>query len=404
MTDDIKELENPIKVIDNLEKLSDIFQNLDNILFDEKNYYNIQKMMIKSSFNFHIKNNESYRNYVETFNFDHTIEDFDINDIPLIPSSFFKKENIDVKSLPNEEIIKNCTSSGTLGNLSIVPRDEDTLLNFYSSISSVMSFIFDIERSGNHKVFILGPDTEEAGDLWFSYVLSSMALSFQTEYFERNGEFCFEEAYKKLNNAIQAGNEILIIGPPFRILELCEYIVKVNGNLALPGNSFVVSAGGWKNRQREAIPRQEYKSKVKSTFGIDLCAVRDSFNMVELNTVVNECEYHQKHVLPWMNVVARDPKTNEVLQDGEVGILAFYDSTSFSYPCFILSEDYGITYSDKCDCGRIGKRFEIVRRMNRIESRGCALKMATDKKVDRNSTRYYKSFFRDPSHYKDMID
>jgi len=383
-----------------MKDMTNIYQNLGQVLLDEKTYQDIQRDSIEKAFQFHVSNNINYKKYVESFNLEnHGGESFSLDKIPLIPSSFFKMQDMDLMSLPKDEIIKFCTSSGTQGNLSIVPRDEDTLLNFYSSIASAMP-IYDIERTGNHKVFILGPDTEEAGDLWFSYVLSSMSLSFQTEYLEKNGEFDFQKALKKISDAVENLNEILIIGPPFRILELCEYIKRVNGTLPLCANSYVISAGGWKNRQKEAIPRQKYQEIVKNTFEVDSAAVRDSFNMVELNTVLNECKYHQKHVLPWMDVVARDPKTNKMLPDGEVGILAFYDSSSYSYPCFILGEDYGLTRTGRCKCGWIGKRIEIVRRMNRIESRGCALKMAADKKVDRNSTRYYKSFFRNPSLFK----
>ena len=124
--------------------------------------------------------------------------------------------------------------------------------------------------------------------------------------------------------------------------------------------------------------------------------------MVELNSVVIECRCHQKHILPWMDVIAFDPKTNSPLYDGEEGILCFYDASSLSYPCFIMSEDYGKVYSQNCECGLVTKRFEITRRLNTVESRGCALKMAADiKHVDKNAnTRFFKSYYRNKDMFK----
>jgi long-chain-fatty-acid---luciferin-component ligase len=165
----------------------------------------------------------------------------------------------------------------------------------------------------------------------------------------------------------------------------------------LDDNSFVVSAGGWKQRQNEAISRDEYTRRVTGAFGIDAGRARDSYNMVELNSVLNECEFHEKHVVPWVDVQARDARTNQVIEDGELGCLAFYDGSALSYPCFVLAEDYGFVYSDKCRCGRIGKRVKVVRRLEGIESRGCALKMARDRSGPQDweqGERYFKSYFR----------
>jgi len=103
----------------------------------------------------------------------------------------------------------------------------------------------------------------------------------------------------------------------------------------------------------------------------------------------------------WVDVVVRDPKTNEALPDGQVGILSLYDGSALSYPCFILSEDYGVAESGRCGCGRHGKRVRVIRRMEGMEARGCALKMAaiTDETKSNVSNRFFKSFYRCPELY-----
>jgi long-chain-fatty-acid---luciferin-component ligase len=385
-----------------LSDLAYIMLNLDEILSDNLLYKEVQQNIIKTLFLYHLENNKGYQDYCTLYSQENMEKNFNLSSIPLIPSSFFKKRDINLTSVMKEDIIKQCTSSGTQGSISIVPRDEETLTNFLGSITSSTSCLFDLDKVGNHKAFVLGPTPEESGDLWFSYVLSSMALNFKTEYFENDGIFNINDVIINIQKAIEKDYEIVIVGPPFRIVELCNQLNKLKIPVCLNGRSFIISAGGWKDRQNKAISRENYANIVSNTFKIKQSFIRDSFNMVELNTVLNECEYHEKHVLPWVDVIARAPQNNKPLDDNQMGILSFYDASALSYPCFILSEDYGITISGKCKCGRHGKRIKIIKRMNRIESRGCALKMgAFDKKqkMSHHSKRYFKSFFRDPALY-----
>ena len=236
-------------LIDNMD-MTKLFQNLDTIMYDKEKCEKLQNDIIKESFYYHYRNNPGYQKYVDRIDEDITRKNIQSKDIPLLPSSLFKREQ-DLLSVSEDKIIKYCTSSGTLGSLSIVPRDEDTLMNFYSSISASISLYLGIDREGNHKVFVLGPDTEEAGDLWFSYVLSSMSLNFQANYLEKDNVFNLEDAYTKISEAANKGNELVIIGPPFRIIELCNYINENNLSVKLNSDSFVISAGGWKSRQKD---------------------------------------------------------------------------------------------------------------------------------------------------------
>jgi long-chain-fatty-acid---luciferin-component ligase len=89
-----------------------------------------------------------------------------------------------------------------------------------------------------------------------------------------------------------------------------------------------------------------------------------------------DCEHGRKHCPPWLHASARAPKTLAPLGWGESGILAYLDPTATSYPCFVLSDDFGsVTRGERCPCGRSGDVLTIERRINRIEARGCALKL-----------------------------
>lgn len=384
--------------------LSKAMMDLGEIWRDPARYVETQRSIIGATVSDQLARNAAYRQYCAGFGFTGLTDATDaLERIPVIPSSLFKRPGLQVMSGAEREIIKWCTSSGTRGGLSLVPRDEATLTAFLGSISSVTSELFDIDRTGNHRAFILGPSPQEAGDLWISYVLSTMALDFVTEYLERDGQYSVREAVQSIRRATDEGAPVLVIGPPFRIADLAEEILAAGKPLVLRDTSFIVSAGGWKRHQNEAIARPAYTDLVMRAFGILETAVRDEFNMVELNSVLTECQAHEKHVLPWLDVNTRDPRTNEPLPEGTEGILAYCDGSARSYPCFILGEDYGVVESGPCSCGRIGKRVRIVRRLEGIEARGCALKMATgadDSESMDITTRFYKSYFRLPEPYR----
>src|SRR5689334_23065317 len=131
----------------------------------------------------------------------------DLDQIPLVPSSLFKQPDLSLASVSNDEIIKYCCSSGTLGSQSIVPRDDNTLTRFVGSITSSIPVLFGLERTGDHYGIVLGPSTEESGDLWFSYVMACLSIMVPTEYMEQLGTFHVGQAVEKIRRTIEAGKQ-----------------------------------------------------------------------------------------------------------------------------------------------------------------------------------------------------
>jgi long-chain-fatty-acid---luciferin-component ligase len=384
-----------------LEPLENMFFELSHFMHNPLEAKKLRRQLLKTSFEFHMNNNPDYRSYVSHYlSSENQVISFDDElNVPLMPSSFFKAKDLSVCTVHNDDIIKLCTSSGTQGSLSIVPRDEITLMNFLSSITSLFPSLLGLDRTGNHRAVILGPSADEAGDIWFSYAMACLTLQVTAEYCEKNSFFDIDYAVETIRSAINNNEDLIIVGPPFRILEVCQKIKSIKNWPSISMKSYIISAGGWKNRQREAIDKEAYRAKVAASFATPQPSqIRDCYNMVELNSVLLECEHHKKHIPPWLEVQARDPSSNSVLPDGKNGILAFFDASSVSYPCFILSEDFGVVNSGVCNCGRYGQTLEITRRMGRVEARGCALKLA-DGKSDESSIvkkRFFTSYYRNP--------
>jgi long-chain-fatty-acid---luciferin-component ligase len=361
-----------LKAIAELEDL--IYQNEECFLFDESQIEELQEKFIISTFKFHYDNCKQYRNYCEKQGVGPcAIQSFkDIEKIPLIPSTLFK--DLKILSCEEDNIVKKCTSSGTKGSISIVYRDEDTMNRFLGSIQLTMDQILNIDDAF---CINLGPSTEEAGDLWFSYTISNLDLLFPTENFVINDIFYPEKVIDSISTTFKSYENLIVIGAPIMFLELLGYMQKNNIVIEDSQNIFFITAGGWKRFSGKAISREVFKAAICNNFkNTKDSNFRDMLNMVELNNVVPECEHNIKHIVPWVNVRIIDPSNMKNVPDGQEGLIAYLDPTTSSYPCFILTDDIGkIVQRGKCACGKIGVGIEYLRRVNSPESRGCALKI-----------------------------
>lgn len=295
----------------------------------------------------------------------------DLASVPLVPSSLFKKKSI--VSLTQGEVL-HCRSSGTKGTVSEICRDERTMERFTAGLLHCSAEFYD--RHEGRRGYVLGPSAEEAGTLWFSYVLSLLDLSYDTDFFVQDGEFRPEVLASTLSD-LPVGTQPLLVGPPVLIVDFCDWLESQGRALDLSGcNALVATAGGWKTHAARALDRAELTSLVIRVLGVEPQAVRDIYNMVELNSLMFECELKSKHVPPWLEVVVRNPSDMKPLGPGEEGVLTYLDPTPTSYPGFIFSEDLGTLSPAPCACGRVGQTLTLSRRLSNVEARGCALKMS----------------------------
>ena len=331
---------------------------------------------IHEAVSWHIKHNQFYREYCKKHSFH--IEDMkeDLWKIPALPSAIFKRDKKYTISRDDDTILST-TSSGTQGTISQVPRDNDTLMRFFASVTVGVQDVLNIEQQ-ELNVYCLSPANDEVEHLWISYVLAGILVYYPTKYYVTNGEFHIDiliEDLRKLD-ALDENNQVLIVGPPALVLDVTKKLEETEG-LKVGKHCKILTIGGLKSRQGECVKRELLDERVTKAFGLfNVKYVRDVYNMVELNTVIFECQNHKKHCPPWLYARAFDPKTLQVLPSGEMGILGYFDPTPLSYPGFILSDDFGRVYEQvTCSCGITGNVIEIERRINKLESRGCALKI-----------------------------
>jgi long-chain-fatty-acid---luciferin-component ligase len=322
----------------------------------------------------HMQSCEPYARLCRSRGFaaDQLQEPGDLARIPLVPSSAFKHQAL--VSGPPENIVKNCQSSGTQGTVSVVPRDNLTMQRFLGSAVHIADLLIGLPDRG--MVFNLGPNSEEAGDLWFAYVMSILELQYPARHYVSGDVFAVSLLLDDLAS-LEEGVVPILVGPPALFATVAAEAEQAGVTLRLAeAGAFAITAGGWKRHGGEALEPAALAARVSAALGLSgPDRVRDAFNMVELNTVLFECEQHRKHLPAWLHVTARDPGTLDVLPAGEVGVLAWLDPTAASYPAFLMSDDFGLIDDSACPCGRPGESVSVVRRVRTVESRGCALKV-----------------------------
>ncbi|QOD07438.1 hypothetical protein [Rathayibacter toxicus] len=325
---------------------------------------------IRAAFDYHIDRNACFRDFARLRGFEvENLTENTLGSVPLIPAGLFKRFSEGVRTGSDPAVMT--TSSGTQGTVSHVPRDNVTINRFFASVTAATQELLDIGHSET-RVRNIGPRVDDVQHLWISYVMAGVSVLHDTDFFVHHGVF---DQDSFLASLADDRNDVpsLIVGPPALLWDLAEAIDR-----PLPPNKErrIVTIGGWKRREGERVDRYLFDAKVGSALGVpDALYIRDAFNMVELNSVLIECSEKKKHCPPWVYASARDPHTMHELNDG-AGLLGYVDPTPTSFPGAVLSEDFGWIDRDiDCPCGIRGDVVRIDRRVNRLESRGCAMKI-----------------------------
>lgn len=132
-----------------------------------------------------------------------------------------------------------------------------------------------------------------------------------------------------------------------------------------------VHSGGWKRLENQRVTREQFDAALLRDAGPE-SRVIDYYGLVEqVGMVFPLCAAGFRHVPAWAGVVVRDPWT---LQPAGEGMLQLLNVLAKGAPYHsVLTEDLGRLADDGvCACGREGTRFELLGRIPKAETRGCA--------------------------------
>ena len=247
------------------------------------------------------------------------------------------------------EAVAESAGVGTQGVISRVRRDNTSLERFVGSIRLSAEQLLDLRVRAH--VFNLGPDTDDAGDIWFPYVMSLISLLRPATHYVVDGIF----DPRKVVDTDGVGRRDS--ADHRRSADLRRYLLRYLSEQGITMNlgarrGLLVTGGGWKTHSDEEIDSGDFRAWCAGQLGLDAACVRDAYNMVELNTVVFECEAAHKHIPPWLIVEALDSEAQQPVSTGEMGVLAYWDALPTGYPGFVISDDFGVVDHGRCECGR----------------------------------------------------
>ncbi|MEB3213086.1 MAG: hypothetical protein VKL39_17175 [Leptolyngbyaceae bacterium] len=292
--------------------------------------------------------------------------------IPFLPVRLFKE--LDLVSVPREEIFKVMTSSGTSGQqVSKIYLDRRTAAFQTKVLSRLMS-----HEIGPKRLPMLVIDSKTAlRGRWSFSARGAGILGFSM--FGQDVTYALDEGMNLNVGEVKSflerhnGAQIFVFGFTFMIW---EYFVKplLQKRIKLPLSSGVLlHGGGWKKLQNQSVSNDEFREAVSSVSGIERNI--NYYGMVEqTGSLFFECEYKYLHTPIYSDVIVRRSPNFAVAEVGEEGLMEVLALTPRSYPGHaLLTEDLGIIHGeDSCKCGRLGKFFTISGRVAKAEARGCS--------------------------------
>ena len=318
----------------------------------------------------HYSHCPQYSKILDTLSFEPTIK-HTLEDIPFIPVRLFK--DYELSSVEKSLIIKTMTSSGTTGqSVSRIFLDRSTAANQTRVLTKIAS-----DFIGTKRLPMLIIDTSSvikdrsllsargAGILGFSMfgrdVTYALDEDMQLDFTEVEA-FC--NKYKNEN--------VLIFGFTYMVWEFFYKKLAELGKQITLENGILIHGGGWKKLSEQAVDNDTFKRLLKNVCRIN--RVCNYYGMVEqTGSIFMECENGYLHSSIFSDVIMRRTDFS-VCDMHEAGLVQLVSLLPLSYPGhIILSEDIGeIIGEDDCSCGRLGKYFRVLGRIENTELRGCS--------------------------------
>ena len=333
----------------------------------DKIFYDAMKESLihhtKNSFEFekNCKNNK--------FNFK---ENFTIEEIPFFPVSIFKK--FELISIPKEDIYKTIFSSATTSKVpSKIVLDRITSQRQTKSLVSIMSDF--IEEKMNFYIL----DTKDTRSSSNEVKSRSSAIRGFLP-FMKSIKFLLDENLK-INNTelgkIESSNGYCFFGFTwliYKIISENKDNYELKNKLSKINLPFIIHLGGWKKLADINISHEKFYQEISEFFNTEKTRIIDIYGMTEqLGTIYPDCEFGNKHVSAYSEIIIRNPSTLESEDIGKSGLIQLISPIPHSYPGIsILSDDFGhLEGIDDCQCGRKGKYFKFDKRSESADLKGC---------------------------------
>lgn len=317
-------------------------------IFSISNNKQFEKIALKV-FRFQYDNNSVYREFCEFLN----VEKQDvksIEQIPFLPIQFFKSHEV---LSTQEKIQETFTSSGTTGMATSRHLVTDISLYEESYRKGFSQFYGNIE---NYAVLALLPsylDREGSSLIYMVDDLIKLSNHPESGFYLNN----YDELIQKLLKLDAAGENIILIGVTYALLDLIE---KQHFQLK---NTIIMETGGMKGKRKEMI-REELHELLCNGFGVD--AIHSEYGMTELLSQAYSLGNGIFECPNWMQVLIRDTEDAlSYVDNGKTGGINVIDLANINSCSFIATQDLGKKQPNNS--------FEVLGRFDNSDIRGCNL-------------------------------
>jgi phenylacetate-coenzyme A ligase PaaK-like adenylate-forming protein len=294
-------------------------------------------------------NNAVYRDFCSFLNKDkQNVKS--VKEIPFLPIQFFKSH--DVLS-STDTVQETFTSSGTTGT--ITSRHLVTDLDYYeqSFRKAFSQFYGNIE---DYAVLALLPSYLQREGSSLIYMVDDLIQGSNNPdsgFYLNN----YDELITKLTTLDNAGQNVLLIGVTYALLDLIE---KQDFNLK---NTIIMETGGMKGRRKEMI-REELHDILCKGFGVS--EIHSEYGMTELLSQAYSLGNGIFECPPWMDILIRDTEDAlSYIDYGKTGGINVIDLANINSCSFIATQDLGKKYTNQS--------FEVLGRFDNSDIRGCNL-------------------------------
>ncbi|WGK94970.1 MULTISPECIES: acyl transferase [Flavobacterium] len=317
-------------------------------IFTISNQKQFDKIALKV-FRFQYENNLVYREFCDFLKTD-VQKVKSTSQIPFLPIEFFKTRSVVSNTSP---IQATFTSSGTTGMSTSKHLVTDISIYEESYRKGFSQFYGNIE---DYVVLALLPSyLEREGSSLIYMVDDLIQLSNQPEsgFYLHN----YDELIEKLIQLDQAGQNVILIGVTYALLDLVE---KHSFQLE---NTIIMETGGMKGKRKEMI-REELHQKLCEGFGVN--AIHSEYGMTELLSQAYSLGEGIFECPPWMQILVRDTEDAlSYVREGKTGGINVIDLANINSCSFIATQDLGKKYCNGS--------FEILGRFDHSDIRGCNL-------------------------------
>lgn len=317
-------------------------------IFTISNQKQFDKIALKI-FRFQYENNLVYREFCDFLKTD-VQKVKSIEQIPFLPIQFFKSHSVISSTNPIETTF---TSSGTTGMITSKHLVTDLGIYEESYRKGFSQFYGNIE---DYVVLALLPSyLEREGSSLIHMVDDLIQLSNQDEsgFYLHN----YDELIAKLIQLDHAGQDVILIGVTYALLDLVE---KHSFQLE---NTIIMETGGMKGKRKEMI-REELHLELCNGFGVK--SIHSEYGMTELLSQAYSLGEGIFECPSWMQILVRDTEDAlSYVREGKTGGINVIDLANINSCSFIATQDLGKKYSNGS--------FEVLGRFDHSDIRGCNL-------------------------------